>query len=151
MTCVRLPATRTISRPASALPPWDTSNQHQRALGAIIFHERLCNHHTGLSIDFPTTLPTAYRVSSDPVLTLTSLHILADPIAPQQTSRFHFYAVRRGHTPGVYYSWTSARAQVHGFSHNEHRGFNNLRDAWAYVGTLSPSELPTPPFSPLLD
>ena len=99
--------------------------EHQQALAAI-FHGRPLNPNTGLPIVYPSVIPTAHLVSS----TYTA-----------QPARF--YAVRRGHTTGVFDTWDEARAQVDGFPNNQHRRFNSLDEAWSYVHGIPPS-----PFHP---
>ena len=44
-----------------------------------------------------------------------------------------FYAVRKGHTPGVYTSWDECKNQVNGFSGAEYKSFNNPIDAENYL------------------
>jgi|SRR5437867_597454 len=44
-----------------------------------------------------------------------------------------FYAVRRGHKPGIYRSWEECRIQVEGYSNAAHKGFLILKDAEDYL------------------
>jgi ribonuclease HII len=44
-----------------------------------------------------------------------------------------YYAVRKGRTPGVYYSWEECEAQVKGFSHAEYHKFTKLDEAETYL------------------
>lgn len=44
-----------------------------------------------------------------------------------------FYAVHKGHRPGVYTDWPSAEAQVKGFPGNVHQKFHTREEAEAFV------------------
>ena len=44
-----------------------------------------------------------------------------------------YYAVRKGHTPGVYKTWDECKSQVNGFSGAEYKSFTNPVDAENYV------------------
>lgn len=46
-----------------------------------------------------------------------------------------FYAVRKGRKTGIFTSWEECRAQVHGFSGPEYKGFTSLEDAKAFLGS----------------
>lgn len=48
-------------------------------------------------------------------------------------ARQKFYAVRNGHTPGIYTTWTDCKAQVNNFSHAEYKSFATESDAKAYL------------------
>jgi hypothetical protein len=126
--------------------------EHQQALVDIITRPSR-ELSTGVPVVYPDELPTAHRVPTESPILSPVPHNTVEPVAttpPTTTnaSQNPFYAVRRGHTIGIYRSWTSARAQVDGYPHNEHRRFNNFNDAWAYVyGTPPPSAfLPPSPF-----
>ena len=45
-----------------------------------------------------------------------------------------FYAVKKGKTPGVYYSWEECKVQVDGFSGAIYKSFPSLEEAKAFVG-----------------
>jgi hypothetical protein len=115
---------------------------HQQALFKV-FHDipidpntGLPRHHTGVPI-------IAFRVPAETICRDTPVRSAVT--SPVQHSRFSYYAVRRGHSTGVFQSWEAAREQVHGFPNNEHRGFNNLNDAWAYIHGIPPSPFPASP------
>ena len=44
-----------------------------------------------------------------------------------------FYAVRKGHHPGIYKSWEECQDQVHGFSGAEYQGFENYQKALMFM------------------
>ena len=50
-----------------------------------------------------------------------------------------YYAVRRGHNPGIYTDWESARKEVDGFSGAEHKCFKTEAEAWAFVNGRPPA------------
>ena len=112
---------------------------HQQALSRI-FNNTPIDPNTGLPNAHTGTVTTAFRVNEDTTRRDPPVRSAVAP--PPQRSRFPFYAVRRGHTSGVFQSWEAARIQVEGFPNNAHRGFHNLDDAWAYVHNIPP-----PPFS----
>ena len=112
---------------------------HQQALSRI-FHNIPIDPNTGLPQGHTGVVTTAFCVNEDTTRRDPPVRSAAAP--PVQRSRFPFYAVRRGYTSGVFQSWEEARAQVEGFPNNNHRGFHNLTDAWAYVHNIPP-----PPFS----
>ena len=87
-----------------------------------------------LPVIYQEIISTAIRVP-DSVAPCTT-----EPAQPPRlsTSRFQFYAVRRGFAPGVYTSWEAARVQVNGFPNNAHRGFHSFDDAWIYVFDTPP-------------
>jgi hypothetical protein len=109
---------------------------HQQTLFKI-FHDISVDPNTGLQIARTEVLPTAYRVPDAPTVRQPPGQ------GPTPPSRFQFYVVRRGHTTGVFQSWADAREQVHGFPNNEHRGFQDLNDAWAYVHEIPPAPFPS--------
>ncbi|KAF2672447.1 ribonuclease H-like protein, partial [Microthyrium microscopicum] len=49
-----------------------------------------------------------------------------------------FYAVRRGHEPGVYNDWPSAQKQIAGFQKARHKSFQTRYEAEEFVRALSP-------------
>jgi ribonuclease HI len=51
----------------------------------------------------------------------------------RSTGRKKFYAVKRGHKPGIYTNWVECRTQVEGFSRAVYAGFSTLREAEAYL------------------
>jgi hypothetical protein len=62
----------------------------------------------------------------------------------QQTfrrQRYNYYAVRKGHTRGIFESWEQCRPEVEGIA-NEFIGFYNLSDAQAYLNTDRSASLP---------
>lgn len=60
-----------------------------------------------------------------------------------------FYAVRKGHIPGVYNSWDECKQQVNGFPGAEYKSFTNPNDANNYLNgdvvKKSDFEIPTIP------
>ncbi|MBR1742173.1 MAG: RNase H1/viroplasmin domain-containing protein, partial [Lachnospiraceae bacterium] len=44
------------------------------------------------------------------------------------------YAVRKGRKTGLFYSWEDCRAQVHGYSGPEYKGFTDIEEAKAFLG-----------------
>ena len=44
-----------------------------------------------------------------------------------------FYAVKKGHKPGVYRTWDEARKQVEGYSGAEYKSFTKITDAIEYL------------------
>ena len=50
---------------------------------------------------------------------------------PQVYSKF--YAVRRGRTPGMYFSWADCSREVHGFRGAQFKSFKTLADAENYL------------------
>jgi hypothetical protein len=109
---------------------------HQQALSQI-FNNIPIDPSTGLPSVHIGVLTIAFCVNQE---TTRCDLLVRSAVAPSaQRSRFPFYAVRRGYTPGVFQSWEGARVQVEGFPNNEHRGFHNSDDAWAYVHDIPPS------------
>uniref|UniRef100_A0A3B1KIX8 Ribonuclease H1 n=1 Tax=Astyanax mexicanus TaxID=7994 RepID=A0A3B1KIX8_ASTMX len=53
-----------------------------------------------------------------------------------------FYAVRKGHNPGVYHTWDECKFQVEKFPRAQYKKFASEEDAWAFVGNKAP-ELPS--------
>lgn len=49
-----------------------------------------------------------------------------------------YYAVRHGHQPGIYRSWSDAKKQVHGYSGAVYRSFKNLKDAQSFMKQAGP-------------
>lgn len=45
-----------------------------------------------------------------------------------------YYAVRKGHKPGIYRSWNDCKAVVNGFSGAEYKSFTTKEEADAYMG-----------------
>ncbi len=45
-----------------------------------------------------------------------------------------YYVVKKGKTPGIYFSWDDCKAQVDGFAGAEYKGFVTLREAEEYLG-----------------
>lgn len=43
-----------------------------------------------------------------------------------------FYAVKKGHTPGIYFNWNDCHNQVNGYKGALYKKFNDLEDANAY-------------------
>lgn len=48
-----------------------------------------------------------------------------------------FYAVRKGHSVGIFESWEECKAAVDGFSGAEYKGFTNRADAEEYLGVVT--------------
>ena len=59
----------------------------------------------------------------------------------QRKRRYNYYAVRKGHTRGIFESWEECRPEVEGIA-NEFKGFKNLSDAQAYLNTDHSSSVP---------
>ena len=55
--------------------------------------------------------------------------------------RNNYYAVRKGHTRGIFESWEECRPEVEGIA-NEFKGFKHLSDAQAYLNTDHSSSVP---------
>ncbi|GAA6231713.1 ribonuclease H1 isoform X1 [Lates japonicus] len=53
-----------------------------------------------------------------------------------------FYAVRKGHKPGVYKSWDECKSQVDKFPNASYKKFASEKDAWAFVRGVELSSLP---------
>ena len=67
-----------------------------------------------------------------------------NPNSNQRTSRrprYNYYAVRKGHTRGIFESWEECRPEVEGIA-NEFKGFKHLSDAQAYLNTDHSSSVP---------
>ena len=120
----------------------ETLIAHQQKL-VQIFNNIPIDPNTGLPRVHTDALTTAVRVTEENTRSVPPVRSAVAP--PAQRSKFTFYAVRRGHSTGVFHSWEAARIQVDGFSNNEHRGFNNLTDAWAYIHGIPPSPFPASP------
>lgn len=45
-----------------------------------------------------------------------------------------FYAVRKGKTPGIYYSWDACKKMVDGYPGAQYKSFKTLEEANAFVG-----------------
>jgi len=50
-----------------------------------------------------------------------------------QMSKQKYYAVRRGRTPGVYFTWADCSREVIGYSGAKHKGFGSLAEAEEYL------------------
>ena len=48
-----------------------------------------------------------------------------------------YYAVRVGHNPGIYVTWSDCEVQVKGFSGAQYKSFPTEAEAKAYMGTIS--------------
>lgn len=48
-----------------------------------------------------------------------------------------FYAVRKGHSVGIFESWEECKAAVEGFSGAEYKGFTNRAEAEEYLGVVA--------------
>ncbi len=44
-----------------------------------------------------------------------------------------YYAVRVGRCPGIYRTWAEAKQQVHGYSGADHKRFDTLGEAQAFM------------------
>ncbi|KAK1796016.1 hypothetical protein P4O66_009115 [Electrophorus voltai] len=51
-----------------------------------------------------------------------------------------FYAVRKGHTPGVYQTWEDCKDQVDRFPNARYKKFASEEDAWSFVRSDAPTE-----------
>jgi len=51
-----------------------------------------------------------------------------------------FYAVAKGHNPGVYTNWDDAKKQVENYPHNKHMMFNTLPDALQFIQEVNQEE-----------
>jgi hypothetical protein len=60
---------------------------------------------------------------------------------PPRRQRYLCYAVRKGRTRGIFYSWDECRLQVEGIA-NEYKGFKNLHDAQIYLDSHHSSSVP---------
>jgi len=48
-----------------------------------------------------------------------------------------YYAVRVGHNPGIYVTWSDCEVQVKGFPGAQYKSFPTEAEAKAYMGTVS--------------
>ncbi|KAJ9641897.1 hypothetical protein H2199_005111 [Coniosporium tulheliwenetii] len=55
-----------------------------------------------------------------------------------------FYAVRVGHTPGIYHSWADCMAQIKGFKNASFKSFPSLTEAEAFVDDKTSLKAPKP-------
>ena len=46
-----------------------------------------------------------------------------------------YYAVYKGHIPGVYYNWNDCKEQVHNFAKAKYKSFKSLEDAKIFSKT----------------
>ncbi len=46
----------------------------------------------------------------------------------------HYYAVKKGISPGIYKTWEECKSQVSGFSGAEYKGFTTLEEAESFLG-----------------
>ena len=51
-----------------------------------------------------------------------------------------FYAVRKGHSVGIFESWEECKAAVEGFSGAEYKGFGSLAEAEGYLGIIGDAQ-----------
>lgn len=54
-----------------------------------------------------------------------------------------FYAVRRGHTPGIYTTWGACKKMVDGFSHARYKSFPTLDQAAAFLDNEDQEDITT--------
>lgn len=52
-----------------------------------------------------------------------------------------YYAVKKGKTPGIYYSWDECKAQVDGFSGAKYKSFKSEMEARDYIGDNTEKEI----------
>ena len=52
------------------------------------------------------------------------------------------YAVKKGKTPGLYYTWDECKAQVEGFSGAQYKGFTSEEEAYEYLGIKKENSSP---------
>ena len=61
--------------------------------------------------------------------------------SPARRRRYLCYAVRKGRSRGIFYSWDECRLHVEGVS-NEFKGFYTVQDAQIYLSQSTPTPLP---------
>lgn len=54
-----------------------------------------------------------------------------------------YYAVAKGKTPGIYFTWDDCKAQVEGFSGAVYKGFATLQDAEAFIESVTGKAIET--------
>ena len=47
-----------------------------------------------------------------------------------------YYAVAKGKTPGIYFSWADCKAQIDHFSGAVYKGFESLADAEKFINQM---------------
>ncbi|KAI9679190.1 MAG: hypothetical protein M1817_005209 [Caeruleum heppii] len=96
-----------------------------------------------------TWASSSSQVSSNPAGLGGSSAKSASPISPtsstgnkrKRMSDVKFYAVRDGHTPGIYYSWKDCLQQVKGFKRATFKSFQSLADAESFIAGRDPSAM----------
>lgn len=59
--------------------------------------------------------------------------------AAEMASKPKFYAVKKGHNPGIYTTWKDCKFQVQGYTGNQYKGFNCRTEAEQYMRGVSAS------------
>ena len=54
--------------------------------------------------------------------------------------KIKYYAVRKGFTPGIYYSWEECQKQINKFSGADFKSFNNILEAEKYINMNNNTE-----------
>jgi ATP-dependent DNA helicase PIF1 len=67
------------------------------------------------------------------------------------TSKSNYYAVAKGHNPGIYTNWTTTSENVKGFSGAVYEGFKTMEEAQQYLDTYNTKNPPLPPPPSLLE
>lgn len=66
-------------------------------------------------------------------------------VKKRRMAQKRFYAVKRGHKPGIYRTWQECRAQVDSYSNADYQGFPTLKDAETYLNGSKPRSAPHEP------
>ena len=53
-----------------------------------------------------------------------------------------YYVVRKGKTPGIYFTWEDCKQNIEGFSGAEYKGFMTLQEAEEYLTGAKSSDAP---------
>jgi ribonuclease HI len=89
------------------------------------------------------TVKDAYHITiTDKSFTsLTAAEAFVKSTAPLSSSSARkFYAVRRGHTPGIYTDWPSAQKQITGYNKPKFKSFSTRAEADSFIRAPSPSK-----------
>jgi ATP-dependent DNA helicase PIF1 len=60
-------------------------------------------------------------------------HVASSPVKTKNGAKETFYAVRRGHAPGIYLSWQECQAQLLGFQGTSYKRFSTREEAEAFL------------------
>jgi viroplasmin len=63
-----------------------------------------------------------------------------DAIMPPKQEKQWYYAVARGRTPGIYFSWKDCKAQVHEFSNARYKKFETPQEADKFIKDILSGE-----------